>query len=72
MRGLVDFGRIEEMTARINGRIDLIELPRVSPLAAPLLLEMGRVPVKGLAEEKLLAQEAERLISMASMTADQL
>ena len=72
MRGLVDFGRIEEMTARINGRIDLIELPRVSPLAAPLLLEMGRVPVKGLAEEKLLAQEAERLMSMASMTADQL
>ena len=72
MRGLVDFGRIEEMTTRINGRIDLIELPRVSPLAAPLLLEMGRVPVKGLAEEKLLAQEAERLMSMASMTADQL
>ena len=72
MRGLVDFGRVEEMTARINGRIDLIELPRVSPLAAPLLLEMGRVPVKGLAEEKLLAQEAERLMSMASMTADQL
>ena len=68
MRGLVDFGRIEEMTARINGRIDLIELPRVSPLAAPLLIEMGRVPVKGLAEEKLLAQEAERLMSMASMT----
>ena len=72
MRGLVDFGRIEEMTARINGRIDLIELPRVSPLAAPLLIEMGRVPVKGLAEEKLLAQEAERLMSMASMTTDQL
>jgi ATP-dependent Lhr-like helicase len=72
MRGLVDFGRVEEMTARIHGRIDLIELPRVSPLAAPLLLEMGRVPVKGLAEEKLLAQEAERLMSMASMTADQL
>jgi len=72
MRGLVDFGRVEEMTARINGRIDLIELPRVSPLAAPLLLEMGRVPVKGLAEEKLLAQEADRLMSMASMTADQL
>ena len=72
MRGLVDFGRVEEMTARIHGRIDLIELPRVSPLAAPLLIEMGRVPVKGLAEEKLLAQEAERLMSMASMTADQL
>ena len=70
MRGLVDFGRIEEMATRINGRIDLIELPRVSPLAAPLLLEMGRVPVKGLAEEKLLAQEAERLMCMAGLEQD--
>ena len=70
MRGLVDFGRIEEMATRINGRIDLIELPRVSPLAAPLLLEMGQVPVKGLAEEKLLAQEAERLMCMAGLEQD--
>jgi ATP-dependent Lhr-like helicase len=67
MRGLVDFGRIEEMAHRIKGRIDLIELDRVTPLAAPLFLEVGRVPVKGLAEEKLLAAEAERLMSTAGL-----
>ncbi|WP_420011100.1 ligase-associated DNA damage response DEXH box helicase [Tateyamaria sp.] len=67
MRCLVDFGRIEEMAARVEGRIDLIELDRVTPLAAPLMLEVGRVPVKGLAEEKLLAAEAERLMSTAGL-----
>ncbi|MEM6371779.1 MAG: DNA ligase-associated DEXH box helicase, partial [Pseudomonadota bacterium] len=70
MRGLVDFGRIEEMAARIEGRIDLTEHTRVTPLAAPLMLEVGRVPIKGLAEEKLLAQEAEKLMSTAGLTPD--
>ncbi len=68
MRGLVDFGRIEEMAARVEGRIDLIRLDRVPPLAAPLFLEPGRVPIKGLAEEKLLAEEAERLMATAGLT----
>ncbi len=66
-RGLVDFGRIEEMAARIDGRIDHVRLPRVTPLAAPMLLEMGRVPVRGSAEERLLAQEAERLLTTAGI-----
>lgn len=71
MRGLVDFARIEEMATRIKGRIDLIELDRVTPLAAPLFLEMGRVPVRGRAEEKLLAEEAERLMASAGLPLDQ-
>jgi ATP-dependent Lhr-like helicase len=67
MKGLIDFGRIEDMIRRINGRIDLIEHSRVTPLAAPLFLEVGRVPVKGLAEEKLLAAEAARLMATAGL-----
>ncbi len=67
MKGLVDFGRIEEMARRTQGRIDLIELDRVTPLAAPLFLEAGRVPVKGLAEERLLAEEAARLFEDADL-----
>ncbi|WP_299554307.1 ligase-associated DNA damage response DEXH box helicase [uncultured Tateyamaria sp.] len=67
MRGLVDFGRIEEMCARIGDRIDLTEYDRITPLAAPLMLEVGRVPIKGLAEEKLLAEEAERLMTTAGL-----
>ncbi|MEL7099730.1 MAG: ligase-associated DNA damage response DEXH box helicase [Pseudomonadota bacterium] len=70
MRGLVDFGRIEEMAARVGDRIDLIQHNRVTPLSAPLFLEVGRVPVKGLAEEKLLAEEAERLMATAGLDPD--
>ncbi len=62
LRGLVDFGRIEEMLDRVGDRIDLLRLPRLTPLAAPLLLEVGRVPVHGAAQERLLAEEAERLM----------
>ncbi|GAB4536084.1 MAG: hypothetical protein Tsb0024_06040 [Ruegeria sp.] len=70
MRGLVDFGRIEAMIARIGDRIDLIRLDRVSPLAAPLLLEVGKVPVKGAAEERLLAEESARLLAAAGLSPD--
>ncbi len=67
MSGLVDFGRIEEMLARIGGRIDTRRLERVPPLAAPLLLEMGRVPVQGAGRERLLAEAAERLMAAAGL-----
>ncbi len=67
MRGLVDFGRIEEMLARIAGRIILRRLPHVSPLAAPLFLEVGRMPVKGAARERLLAEESARLMQAAGL-----
>ena len=68
MRGLVDFARIEEMAERTRDRIDLVTLDRVTPLAAPLFLEVGRVPVKGLAEERLLAEEAARLMATAGLS----
>lgn len=67
LRGLVDFGRIEQMLARIRGRITLRRLERISPLAAPLLLEVGKVPVKGAAEEKLLQQEAAALMQQSGL-----
>ncbi|SDD30089.1 ligase-associated DNA damage response DEXH box helicase [Ruegeria marina] len=67
MRGLVDFGRIEELIARVGDRIDLVRLDRVTPLAAPLFLEVGKVPVKGSAEERLLAEESARLLSVAGV-----
>ncbi|UWQ31863.1 ligase-associated DNA damage response DEXH box helicase [Leisingera sp. M527] len=67
LRGLVDFGRVEQMLARINGRITLRRLDRISPLAAPLLLEAGKVPVKGTAQEKLLQREAEALMRLSGL-----
>ena len=62
MRGLVDFGRIEEMIERTKGRVDHVQLTRVSPLAAPMMLEMGRVPIAGEGRERLLADAAETLM----------
>lgn len=67
LRGLVDFGRIEAMIDRIGERIDLVTLDRLTPLAAPLFLEPGRVPIKGLAEEEMLARETEKLMRQAGV-----
>jgi ATP-dependent Lhr-like helicase len=36
-------------------------------LAAPLFLEAGRMPVKGAAEERLLAEETQRLMQAAGL-----
>lgn len=69
MRGLVDFGRIEAMLARIGDRIDHVRLARVSPLAAPLFLEPGRVPIAGMADQRLLEAEAARLMAAAGLEA---
>ena len=66
MRGLVDFGRIEEMLGRITG-IDHLRLDRVTPLAAPLFLAVGKVPVEGEGRERLEEQEAERLMQAAGL-----
>jgi ATP-dependent Lhr-like helicase len=67
-RGLVDFGRIEEMLARSAGRIDVVRAPHVTPLAAPLLLEVGRVPIRGGAEDRLAVEAAEALLAEAGLT----
>lgn len=68
MRGLVDFARIEEMLTRINGRIDLVRVDHVTPLSAPLFLEVGKVRVDGEADERLLAEESDALMQEAGLT----
>ncbi|MDA5558803.1 ligase-associated DNA damage response DEXH box helicase [Shimia sp. MMG029] len=63
MRGLVDFARIEMLLQQVGDRIDHVRTPHVTPLAAPLLLEVGKVPVQsGSAEERLLAEETAALM----------
>ncbi len=67
MRGLVDFGRIEEMLSRVQGRIDAVRLARVTPLAAPMFLEPGKIPVFGAGRERLLEDAAARLMAAAGL-----
>ncbi|UWQ22909.1 ligase-associated DNA damage response DEXH box helicase [Jannaschia sp. W003] len=67
MRGHIDFARVELLLDTVGDRIDQIALDRVSPLAAPLFLERGRVPIKGVAEARLIEEEAERLMAEAGL-----
>ena len=67
MRGLVDFARIEDRLARVQNRIDLIRLPHITPLAAPLFLEPGKIPVQGEGRERLAEAAAERLMREAGL-----
>ena len=67
MRGVVDFARIEAMLSRAGGRIVTRRLGRVTPLAAPLMLEIGKVPVEGAGRERLMAETAARLMAEAGL-----
>jgi ATP-dependent Lhr-like helicase len=58
MRGMVDFDRIEEMLTRSGRRIRHVRTDRVTPLSAPILMEVGKVSIRGAADERLLAEEA--------------
>ena len=63
--GLLDIKRLGEMLSRIKGRIVHKALDHVSPLAVPVLLEIGREPVYGEASDALLAEAADDLIKEA-------
>jgi ATP-dependent helicase Lhr and Lhr-like helicase len=63
--GLLDIRRLGVMLSRIKGRIVHKALDHVSPLAVPVLLEIGREPVYGEASEELLAEAAEELVKEA-------
>ena len=64
--GLTDIGRLAEMLARVKGRIRHRRLDRVSPLAVPVLLDIGRESVYGTAIDDLLDEEAAALIAEAT------
>jgi ATP-dependent Lhr-like helicase len=63
--GLLDIRRLAAMLARAKGRIVHKALDHVSPLAVPVMLEIGREPVYGEAGEALLAEAAEELVREA-------
>ncbi|WP_322889869.1 MULTISPECIES: ligase-associated DNA damage response DEXH box helicase [unclassified Yoonia] len=70
LRGLVDFGRIEEMLARTAGRVDHVVLDRVTPLAMPLFLEQGRIALAGAGRERLMEDQAAALMAKVGLPAD--
>jgi ATP-dependent Lhr-like helicase len=56
--GYLDLRRLGALLKRVKGQIVHRDLAHVSPLAAPVMLEMGRVPIQGAAEEAILADAA--------------
>ena len=52
--GLLDVRRLGDMLSRIKGRIMHKDLEQISPLAVPIMLEIGKEPVAGEANETLL------------------
>jgi ATP-dependent Lhr-like helicase len=65
LTGLLDLARLADMLGRVEGRIVHENLERVSPLAVPVMLEIGREPVYGEAQDQILAEAASVLIEDA-------
>jgi ATP-dependent Lhr-like helicase len=63
--GLLDVRRLADMLSRIKGRIVHKALDHVSPLAVPVMLEIGRETVYGEAADSLLAEAADELVKEA-------
>lgn len=57
--GLLDVRRLAEMLSRIRGRIVHKMLDQISPLAVPVMLEIGKEPVNGEAHDSLLLEAAD-------------
>ena len=64
--GLLDVRRLGDMLGRVKGRIVHRRLDRISPLAVPVMLEIGREPVGQAALEDLLQESADQLIAEAT------
>ncbi|MEZ5851941.1 MAG: ligase-associated DNA damage response DEXH box helicase [Hyphomicrobiaceae bacterium] len=63
--GLLDIARLQDFLRRVKGRIRHKPLTHVSPLAVPMILEMGREGVAGEAREALMREAADQLIREA-------
>lgn len=57
--GLLDVSRLAEMLSRVRGRIMHKHLEQISPLAVPIMLEIGKESVNGGANESLLMEAAD-------------
>ena len=64
-RGLLDIERLGHMLARIKQHIVHKPLDRISPLAVPILLDIGKEAVFGEARESAMADAADELIKEA-------
>ena len=63
--GLLDVSRLADMLSRIKGRIVHKNLDRISPLAVPIMLDIGKERVAGDGDEMLLSEAEDELVKEA-------
>ncbi len=63
--GFLDTHRLGALLQRVKGKLTAIDLHGVSPFATPIMLEIGREPVFGAAEEALLDDLAAEMLGGA-------
>ena len=63
--GLLDVKRLADFLTSVQGKIRHRQLERLSPLALPVMLEIGKEVVPGEADEAVLAAAADELIQEA-------
>ena len=63
---MTDIGRLAALLKRVKGKITHRRLDRVSPLAVPVLLEIGKERVDGAAIDSMLDEAAQELIAEAT------
>nr|WP_248286915.1 ligase-associated DNA damage response DEXH box helicase [Brevundimonas pishanensis] len=57
-RGLLDVARLGELLSRIQGRIRVYNLPKVSPFAVPMLMEIGKERAPGTSAADMMLEDA--------------
>ena len=60
--GFLDIRRLGDLLARIQGNLVVRDLPRVSPMAVPVMMEAGRETIAG-ANDAILAELQEDLLA---------
>jgi ATP-dependent Lhr-like helicase len=64
--GLLDLARLGSMLARIKDRILHKDLDRISPLAVPIMMEIGREPIHGEGRDTILAEAEAEMVREAT------
>lgn len=57
--GFLDIRRLSDMLMRVRGQIIHKDLPKISPFAVPVMLEVGKEPVHGASIEEAILRDAE-------------
>ncbi len=69
--GLLDVKRLADFLTGVQGRIRHQKLDRLSPLALPMMLEIGKEMVPGEADDAILASVADELVHEALRDRDE-